>query len=86
MFHFVGGFAPDLRPSVSNVAMPGDLPIDEPQVRALHASALAHAARRRRAAAAAGRSADSLYWKAGVPSALAKAASLRREPRFKPLP
>ena len=86
MFHFVGGFAPDLRSCDAHVALPGDIPTAEPRMRALHANTLAHAARRRRAAAAAGRNADGLYWRAGVPSALAKAASLRQEPRFARLP
>ncbi len=89
MFHavFSSFFTPARGPLTA--ALPGDTYIPEPGPRERHAQALAYAARRRRAALAA-RMADSgsdtLYWKAGVPAALARAASIRREPCFSRLP
>ena len=73
--------------SPSRTALPGDAFVREPGPRERHAQALAYAGRRRRAAQAQGCGGPDLaYWKAGVPLALARAASIRAEPCFSRLP
>ena len=69
-------------------ALPGDLIVSEPGARQRHAQALAYALRRRRAAVVNGARGgpDLAYWKAGVPTALARAAAIRAEPTFARLP
>ena len=67
-------------------ALPGDRTLREPGPRERHAQALAYAARRRRAAQSGCGGPDLAYWKAGVPVALARAASIRAEPCFGRLP
>ena len=72
-----------------SLALPGDAYLPQPGPRERHAQALAYAARRRRAALAASMTdsgPDTVYWKAGVPAALARAASIRRDPCFSRLP
>ena len=74
--------------AASQAALPGDPYLREPGARERHARALAYAARRRRAAfTSRGQGGpDVAYWKAGVPAALARAASIRAEPQFARLP
>ncbi len=72
-----------------SVALPGDDTCVEPGARGRHATALAYAATRRRAAVLARverRGVDLAYWKAGVPAALRRAALIRSEIAFAPLP
>ncbi len=87
MFHssFASFFAAPR--GATHAALPGDRRVREPGPRERHAQALAYAARRRRAAQAqACGGPDLAYWKAGVPVALARAASIRAEPCFGRLP
>ena len=60
--------------------VPGEALKPEIGARGRHAQALAYAAQRRRASQASrrlGNGVDATYWKAGVPAALARAASIR---------
>jgi hypothetical protein len=89
MFHSIlsSFFTPARTPLAA--ALPGDVVMAEPGARGRHAQALAYAAKRRRAALEARRDArggDSAYWMAGVTPALARAASIRAEFSFAPLP
>lgn len=71
------------------VARPGSPMISDLSPRALHARLLSNAAARRLRAVEreqADRRDDALYWKAGCPIALRKAAALREERSFAPLP
>ncbi|CAN5274249.1 hypothetical protein BH09PSE2_BH09PSE2_00020 [soil metagenome] len=64
----------------SGAVLPGDALRVEPGARGRHAQALAYAAQRRRAALACRRlnnGVEAVYWKAGVPAALARASSIR---------
>lgn len=87
---FVSVTHPDIRPtSPDAVATPGSPAVTELCGRALHAKLLANAAARRLRAAeriAAHRDADADYWKAACPMVVAKAAALREERSFCPLP
>lgn len=89
MFHsLLSTFFSPIRQPLA-VAVPGDAYMADPGARGRHAQALAYAARRRRAALQAGgeaRGVDMAYWKAGVPAALARAASIRTAGCFAPLP
>ncbi|MBE7218285.1 MAG: hypothetical protein INR64_07425 [Caulobacteraceae bacterium] len=89
MFHSLIStfFTPDRAPLAA--ALPGDVARCETGARGRHAQALAYAATRRRAAVLAGsesRGVDLAYWKAGVPAALRRAALIRGEVAFAPLP
>ena len=71
------------------VATPGAPAIAEPTSRGLHAKLLANAAARRLRAVerlAAHRAEDAIYWKAACPMVVARAAALREERSFIPLP
>lgn len=88
MFHstFASFFTPAR--SALQAALPGDPIVREPGARERHAQALSYASRRRRAAVVNGARGgpDLVYWKAGVPAALARAAAIRAEPAFARLP
>jgi hypothetical protein len=81
---FASFFAPVRSPA--QAALPGDRVVRDAGARGRHAQALAYAARRRRAAYAARSGPDTLYWKAGAPAALARAAAIRAEGGFALLP
>ena len=87
MFHFrQSDFA--LAGDSRGAVLPGDRPRPEVGARGRHAQALAYAAQRRRAAQACSalhNGVDAIYWKAGVPAALARACAIRSE-GFAPLP
>lgn len=87
---FVSVTHPDIRPiGPDAVATPGAPAVAELCGRALHAKLLANAAARRLRAAerlAAQRDADADYWKAACPMVVAKAAALREELSFCPIP
>lgn len=87
---FVSIQRPLIRPiGPDAVATPGSPSVPEPSVRAMHARLLANAAARRLRAAerlAAHRDEDAGYWKAACPMVVAKAAALREERSFSPLP
>ena len=89
MFHAVlSSFFTPARGALA-AALPGDAFLSEPMARGRHAQALAYAATRRRAAVQAHgdqRGVDRAYWKAGVPAALRRAASIRGELGFARLP
>ncbi len=73
----------------SGPVLPGDALRSEPGGRGRHAQALAYAAQRRRASLACRRlnnGVDAIYWKAGAPAALARAASIRLAEELAPLP
>lgn len=87
---FVSIQRPEIRPlGPDPVATPGAPIVHEPSPRALHARLLANAAARRLRAAerlASARSDDADYWKACCPVVVARAAALREEKSFSPLP
>ena len=87
---FVSIQRPEIAPQGSDAAAtPGAPIVLDPSPRALHAKLLANAAARRLRAAerlAAARSDDADYWKACCPMVVAKAAALREEKSFAPLP
>lgn len=87
---FVSVTHSDIRPTGPDaVATPGSPAVVELCGRALHAKLLANAAARRLRAAeriAAHRAEDAGYWKAACPVVVAKAAALREERSFCPLP
>ena len=89
MFHAViSSFFTPVRSPLA-LALPGDAYVAEPGARGRHAQALAYAASRRRAAVQAHgdrRGVDRAYWQAGVPAALARAATIRGELGFARLP
>ena len=87
MFHFRSF---DLVPAIAprGAVLPGEPVRSDPGARGRHAQALAYAAQRRRAAQASSllqNGVDAIYWKAGVPAALARASAIRAE-GFAPLP
>lgn len=87
---FVSVTHPEIRPKGPDAAAtPGSPSVAELRGRALHAKLLANAAARRLRAAerlSAHRDADADYWKAACPMVVAKAAALREERSFSPLP